>query len=253
MLKFLGSGGAFNTKRGNNCAYMELGTELFLFDLGEDVFQKLIDFGLFEKKTKVNIFITHLHGDHVGGLGTTIAYLYYKVFHQDKSKINVYFPSNSITELLELQGVSKERYTFYINRWDELIIDGYPKSPEYIFDEANHSKSLDYFNKTNTFSIEFIIPEGEAFYYSGDTNEYKERLKNLWNFNYVYHEVTMNKEVKAHLSYDKLLEATKDLPKSEKKKIILMHLDEDFDEEMAKGDGYSVATNMECDNIDNNK
>lgn len=245
MLKFLGSGGAFNQKRGNNSAYLELGTELFLFDVGENVLEKLVHLQLLEKKTRVNIFITHLHGDHVGGLGTLIFYLYYKVFEQNKNKINVFFPSESIVEYLALQGVLSNYYTFYINRWDDLIIDGYEKTMEYIFEETIHDENLNYKGKVNTFSVEMNLKDSYSFYYSGDTSEYKTRLKNLWNFDYVYHEVTSNNGVTVHLSYDKLLEDTKYFSLKDKKKIILMHLDTDFDVERALKDGFNVAENVE--------
>ena len=40
-LNFLGRGGAFNTKEGNNAAYFVENNELFLIDCGETVFESL--------------------------------------------------------------------------------------------------------------------------------------------------------------------------------------------------------------------
>ena len=241
MLTFLGTGGAFNTKRGNTSAYFELGTELFIIDAGEDVFAKLVNKNLFNGKTRVNIFITHLHSDHVGSLGTLIAYLYIKVFDMDRSKVCLYFPSEAITELLTLQGIKGDMYTSFVNRWDELYIDGYEKQPEYVFEPASHTGELDYKKEPNCFSIEFSLKNEFGFYYSGDTNEFNQKLMNTYAFDHIYHEVTSNKGATVHFQYDELLELTKDMPADQKKKITLMHLDEDFDIEKAKADGFSIA------------
>lgn len=241
MLKFLGNGGAFNTVAGNNSAYFELGTELFLIDSGEDVFAKVIKKNLFQAKTRVNIFITHLHSDHVGSLGTLIAYLYIHVFHQDPSKICVYFPSEAIRDLLRLQGVSEQCYTFYINRWDELYIDGYEKQPEYIFEPVSHVAELDYNKQSNCYSIEFSLKNEFSFYYSGDTNQISKKLENTYAYDVIYHEVTCEKEATVHSYYDNFVEFTKDMPADQKKKFTFMHLDEDFDAEKAIADGFSVS------------
>ncbi len=237
MLKFLGSGGAFNTDRGNNCAYFKLGTELFILDCGEDVFKKLIKYNLFHKVSRVNFFITHLHGDHVGSLSTTIAYLFFVQYNQNKSKINVFHPSHKIEELLKLQGMDLERYTLYINDWDKIKADGYQKKLEYSFEKNEHDPKLD------SFSIEFNIKDEVELYYSGDTNKIKDKIKNIWNYDYVYHEITMIENSTAHSDYQKLLEMTKEWSDTDKKKIWLMHLDEGFDVDKAKANGFNVVEN----------
>ena len=237
MLKFLGSGSAFNTKRGDTCAYFELGGELFLFDLGEDVFRKLIARGLLKRKSRINIFITHLHADHAGGLGTTIAYLYYKVFHQDMSNICIYYPSEAIVDCLKLQGVPQSCYNLFVNRWDELYLPGLKVQPEYAFYDAIHVPVMD------CYSIEFMMGNEFSFFYSGDTNTFHEKLQNIDAYDHVYHEVTMHEEEAVHFSYQKLLEATKTFTIEQKNKIYLMHLEEDFDEKKAVLDGFRIAEN----------
>lgn len=223
---------------------MEFAGELFLFDAGEDVFEKLIKLNLFEKKARVNIFITHLHSDHIGSLGTIIAYLYYKVYDQDYSNICIYFPSEAIVDLLELEGVPKTQYNLFLNKWDELYIPTFGrKQPEYAFYETMHTENLDYKGNTNSYCIEFMVPNQFSFFYSGDGSKYHERLSNVYNYDAIYQEVTMLKDSSVHLSYDKLLEATKDLTPEEKSRFYLMHLDEDFDEEMAIKDGFNVVKN----------
>lgn len=241
MLKFIGTGDAFNTRDGNNSAYIKFGSEIVFFDMGEDVFAKAKNMGLFEKVTRVHILITHLHSDHVGSLGTAIAYLYYGLFKMDKSKICVYFPSERIVELLQIQGITQDWYTFYINKWDELFIDGMEKNPEYAFDENIHTDALNVNGNSNCYSIELNMPDKGSVYYSGDCGGVKDRLKNGWNYDYIFHEITGFKDVKVHTYYGELLELTKELSASKKKRICLMHMDENFDKEQAIKDGFSVA------------
>ncbi len=241
MLKFIGIGDAFNTIDGNTSAYIKFGSEIVFFDMGEDVFSKAKNKGLFDNISKAHIFITHLHSDHVGSLGTALAYLYYGVFGMDSSKICVYFPSSRIVDLLKIQGVMEECYTFYINRWDELFIDGMESYPEYIFEENIHTNALDVDGKSNCYSIELNVPGKGNLYYSGDCARIKDRLKNRWNYDYIYHEITSNKDVPVHTCYDELLEATKGIPSSKKKRIFLMHMDEGFDKNKAVEDGFSIA------------
>lgn len=243
MLTFLGSGGAFNTNLGNTSAYFELGKELFLIDCGEDVFSKLINKGVLNKKSRVNIFITHLHSDHVGSLGTLIAYLYFKVFRQDMSNICVYFPSQSICDFLLLQGVSRKWYNFFENKWDELYIPGFHKLPEYSFIDCNHTDALNYNGTVNTFSLEFIVHNQFSFYYSGDTSQFDKRLHNYSLYDAIYHEVTSLTGTGVHMEYSMLIDETKNWPLEERKKIYLMHLDEQFDIEKALKDGFSIVVN----------
>lgn len=246
MLKFLGSGSAFNAKRGNTSGYMEFAGELFLFDAGNDVFGKLMKLNLLEKKARVNIFITHLHSDHVGSLGTIIDYLYFKVYKQDMSNICVYFPSEAIADLLAMQGVPRDHYNLFVNKWDELYLPTLGrKQPEYAFYETGHTANLDYEGHTNTYSIEFMLENEFSFFYSGDTAEYHEKLQNIYLYDQIYHEVTMMENSDVHMSYERLLEKTSHLSKEERSRFHLMHLEEEFDIERAKVDGFQIVENIE--------
>lgn len=243
MLKFLGSGGAFHIKRGMNCGYLELGSELFIFDMGADVFPKLINSGILKGKTKVNIFITHLHSDHVGSLGVTISYLKYKVFNHDISKICVYFPNASIKEYLDLQGVDESWYIWFGNLWDEIPVEGMDKYLEYGFLEAAHTTELNYKGENNCFSIEMEVKEEFTIFYSGDTSSFCDRLKNPYNYDFIYHEVTGSSRSERHLTYDILLKETEHFPREIRKKFNLMHLEEEFNIDQAIADGFSIVEN----------
>lgn len=241
MLNFIGIGSAFNINEGNTSAYFKIDKDLYIFDMGEDVFSRLMKKEVFNDIVKVNIFITHLHSDHVGSLGTAIAYLYLIKFNQDNSKICVYFPSDAISIMLSLQGINKNWYTLFTNLWDNIPIDATRKKIEYSFELTEHTNDLNYKKQKLTFGIEFSIKDEFAFYYSGDTNEFKPQLKNIWNYDAIYHEVTTVENSQYHTPYTKLVEATKDFTKEQRKKIFLMHLDINFNKQKAIDDGFSIA------------
>ncbi len=236
FLKFLGTGSAFNVKRGCTSAYFEMGTELFVIDAGEDVFKKLVLEDLFNKKTRVNFFITHIHGDHAGSLSTAIYYLYYKVFNMDKSKICVYFPHEDLREYLRMSGTTEEFYTYYINRWDEIRPDGTDINFEYNFIDAKHVQGM------NSYAITIEIPKQKLIYYSGDNSEFNFTVKNVDMYNEIYNEVTFIEKATSHMYYKKMLELTKDFSKEQKSKIILMHLEDDEEAiKLMKENGFTIA------------
>lgn len=93
--KFLGIGSAFNIELGNtSCFYYKEGDaekniipEINLIDCGWDVFSKLKKYGYLEDKPNINIYITHLHGDHIGSLSTLLEYS----FHVNKRSCRIYY------------------------------------------------------------------------------------------------------------------------------------------------------------------
>lgn len=108
-LKFLGRGSAFNTKEGNTAAYIKQDSHLLLIDCGENIFERMVNNNLLDGIEKVDVLITHLNSDHVGSLSSLI---YYCCFIK-KFKVNVYFPSYELQELLKLMGHKREEYNFY--------------------------------------------------------------------------------------------------------------------------------------------
>lgn len=239
-LKFLGNGNAFSVKRGNTSAYIELDEQLLVIDCGEDVFKKLLEKNLLNNKKRVHFFISHLHSDHVGSLGSAIAYLYYRIYNGKSNNICVYHPNESIVELLDLQGIGRNMYSFTVNRWDTILLGGTYKEFEYIFEENEHVDELDYKGNCGTWSIELAVKNVFNIYYSADSAGVKERIQLTRIYDEIYHEVASEKN-KAHTSYDELKEAFSQFTRSEKSRIWLMHMDDEFDEEQAIADGFNVT------------
>lgn len=241
MLNFIGSGGAFNMERGNNSAYLKIGTDLIVFDMGGDVLPKMVRLGVLDGITKLHIFITHMHGDHVGGLANTILYVNSRVLRHQPDKICIYFPNRAIADFLYMQGVEETKhYTLYVNLWDEMFLEDETRHPEYSFEQTEH---LEIFGG-HVYGIDLKLKNQFHIFYSGDTKLFQPKCLQIDDFTAVYHEVSMNPRGVVHFQYDRLLEVTKEFTPEQKKKIHLMHLDADFDCERALADGYSIVENQ---------
>lgn len=116
-LKFLGRGGAFFPQEGNTSAYFIEDNTMYLFDCGETVFatlmenNKLLNLIKDNDVNNIEIYITHLHSDHVGSLSSLIYYCYYVLDIKPK----LYYKADSIVGnllevMLKLQGHDEHQY-----------------------------------------------------------------------------------------------------------------------------------------------
>ena len=108
MLKFLGVGSCFNTEMGNTSAYYIENGKLTLFDCGETVFDAIKRKKLLDGIDNVNVFITHLHSDHVGSLPSLIFYLHF----YKKIVPTIWFPNHEIVKFLKLGNVPAIFYEY---------------------------------------------------------------------------------------------------------------------------------------------
>lgn len=95
----LGSGGAFSDKFGNTQFYIDNGSPetSLLFDCGVTHLENTRKCN-FNRADIHNIFISHLHDDHVAGLGT-LALMHY--FYPNYSKPNLYIHISLLKDLWE--------------------------------------------------------------------------------------------------------------------------------------------------------
>lgn len=96
MLQFFGRGSAFADQ--HNAAFFRERGDLILLDCPETAFQKVKCFD-WSNVFNVYVLVTHTHGDHIGGLGTLLQYLF---FTQHK-RLTVVAPSELVREDLQLQ------------------------------------------------------------------------------------------------------------------------------------------------------
>ena len=96
MLQFFGRGSAFADQ--HNAAFFREQGDLILLDCPGTAFQKVKHFN-WSTVSSVYVLVTHTHGDHIGGLGTLLQYLF---FTQHK-RLTVVAPSELVREDLQLQ------------------------------------------------------------------------------------------------------------------------------------------------------
>ena len=243
MLNFFGSGGAFNTERGNNSAYLKHGRNLIIFDVGGDVLPKMVDQNIFEGIARIHIFISHMHGDHVGGLGNTLLYLNSEVLRQQPENICVYFPGPVIETFLYMQGVERDKkYTLFAKSKDKLFLIGESDiEAEYSFEKTTHTPVLG----KDTYGIDLTLGKAIRIFYSGDTNRFNPKCLNIDDYTAVYHEISSDPGTVEHFQYKDLLKLTDCFTLEQRNKIHLMHISKDFDTECARLDGFSVVENIE--------
>jgi ribonuclease BN (tRNA processing enzyme) len=94
-IKFVSTGGAFDTAYGNSACIVRHGDMRFLIDCGHAVFPRLVQLGIVDRIDAV--LITHLHDDHVGSLSTLI--LYYNIVLR-KGRLRIYVPNAVLQDLL---------------------------------------------------------------------------------------------------------------------------------------------------------
>jgi len=233
MLKFIGSGSAFNTKLGNTSAYYKVGNQMLLIDCGSNIFHRIKENNLLEGIEHIHVLITHTHADHVGSLADFIFYSYYSHGEMAKPNVSVYAVYDvKIEELLAINGIMPGV---------QCLIKKCQSDTQYtlnfckvLFERSSHVKEIP------SYSIELCIDD-KLIYYTGDTNNLKDSLRNPMAYDYVYVDTcNADYEGNVHLSLRKLSELVNSDVRS---KFWCMHLDEGFVRQEAEKLGFNVVTN----------
>jgi len=232
MLKFIGTGSAFNTKLGNTSAYIKDNNTLLLIDCGELTFARILSLNLLDDVNEVHIAITHTHPDHIGSLGSLIFYCFFI------KKIKPIFHSADIKsfELLDIMGITHKHCYFY-NCISDQVADIKNLNLQLLLIPTKHVKEID------SFGILLLnITTRENTYYSGDSYEIpKSILRGLKSgeLHCLYQDTCKaDYEGNVHLSLRRLTEL---IPEELRGKICCMHTDEGFDFDKAKELGFNIA------------
>jgi glyoxylase-like metal-dependent hydrolase (beta-lactamase superfamily II) len=191
-IKFLGTGGAFDFEKGNAAAIVEMDGKNILIDCGFTTLPKLASLDLLDKIDY--ILVTHLHGDHSGGLSTLLVYAAARL----KKKIPIIVPTDRFhAELVKFFTLTDE-----IASAEFVPISDFPNIG-YIDTTGHHKPGL--IGKSYYFK-----EDDHLIYYSGDignadvaANFLADRTESNIQ---VFHETTHTLNIANHASYKEVEE-----------------------------------------------
>lgn len=226
-------------KRKKDDAYLSLGSELFLFDLTEKLCNFLLTSDWLKDQTAIHIFLTDNSDKTVYNLTRFIPYLYNNIFEQNASRINLYYPEPQIVDDLRLHQVSTQWYNFFVNLWDEIIVDGLEEPIEYMFykQEMNQMYLLQpNSHKKSAYSLEMVSPRQFYLYYC--VGDLKDMLLRGTQYDSICVKITGEQQYKA------LLQNT-EANVQQRKKIVLIVQTDEVEEQDILADGFLTDTEEE--------
>lgn len=191
-IKFLGTGGAFDTDYLNSAALLDFRGKHILIDCGFTVYTSLIKKNLINKVDY--ILLTHLHNDHCGSLANLVLY---KNIIQKTSRPVILYPSEhfrkQIEEFLEIQLKDPARYVEFmsLDQWEGIrAIDTF----------GQHSENYQ--------TYAYVFDDDIRFVYSGDLGKPEALFDKLEKLPYmptcVFHDITFEAANTGHTYYKKL-------------------------------------------------
>lgn len=220
-LNFLGYGAAFYPRLGNNNAYFEIGENIYFLDFGEMAFHTVMQYLDISKYKEIYIILTHMHADHCGSVASLASYMYC-VLHK---VIHIIHPVDTIVQLLTLQGIAKNFYTFSYTLPQNLgfSIQAY---------EVQHALDMKSFGY-------ILSDENSSIYYSGDAADIPKDVLSKFlsgKISRIYQD-TASHFSSSHCHYTHLEQL---IPQSFRNNVYCMHIDGDYID-LLKAKGFSVV------------
>ena len=211
LLLFLGRGSAFADE--HNSAFFTEDNELVLIDCPATSYQKVRKMD-WEKYENIYILITHTHGDHSGGTGTMLQYVWFASYM--KKKVTIVAPSEEVRDdllllLMRIEGCEAE--------WFNIVTAAELNKPWLVSSVPTvHVKPLD----GRCFGYHLKI-HGKNVVYTGDTASLEPFEPLLEKDSYLYTEAAYYKS-EVHMYLKEMLPEHKHLAENGVH-VYLMHLD----------------------------
>lgn len=238
ILHWIGTGNAFNYARGNTSFTLAgEGKRVLLVDCGGTVPLRLLQTDRLAPVT--DVLLTHLHGDHVGGLESLIFFNFFALGRQFDNKLRLHVATDDFAHRLwehTLKGGMQSNidrdmnpiectldYYCEVHVHQEFRTDGLPKVR---FFPTQHVSDLENYG----------VLVGDTIRYSGDTIETPARLDSV-DLHFQDTDFRHPKVPGIHLPYETLREAITD--RADRKKIYLVHTSGNADPEIVLEDGFA--------------
>lgn len=207
MLNFFGNGSGFSET--HTGAYFFLDNNLIIIDCSMLNLKKILSLNPW--KYNCYVFITHMHDDHISGLGMFIQNM--KYVHEKDINIVIPFPlENDLRTDLTIKGIPDNLYNLY------LSCDVYIKNLSVGCIETQHCPEL------RCFGYVFDV-NGNRIVYTGDTNTIEPFKDFVIDGSELYIDVSASYG-KVHLKFDEIKDELIELSKIAD--VYIMHIDDEL-------------------------
>lgn len=227
-ITFIGCGDAFSDKLGNNSALLEFNDTNLLIDIPDSNYSRIKNTNK-EYSDIENIFITHLHADHINGLER---FAYYRKYatpvvrpNEKTSKPNLFIPEtiyngiwDSVKHGLGITTDGTKRLEDYFNVHLVNLRKNNPSftinNVEFFVTNSNHVPNMDVYG--------LYVPK--EFYYSADSVYDDSAILNyLYDVKKIFHDIHFfDAKIPVHASIRDFYHWSK----KDKEKIFAMHYDD---------------------------
>ena len=230
-ITFLGTGDAFgHGGRLQPCITVETPLHRFLMDCGTTAMPALHRFGVTPNHIEM-ILISHLHGDHFGGLPFFI--LDAQLHSKREAPLTIVGPEgtgerlNAAMEIM-FPGSSKIKRKFPIH-----IMELKPETPWRFHETAVHSLAVAHPSGSPSLAFRLEIAD-KVIAYTGDTEWFDGLIPLLKNADLLIAESYFyDKDIKYHLNYRTLMEQ---MPLLKPRKLLLTHMSQNMLDRLEKID-----------------
>jgi ribonuclease BN (tRNA processing enzyme) len=234
-LRFLGTGDAFGSGgRFNTCFYVEHCHGTFLIDCGASSLIPMRKFGVDPNSIQA-IFISHLHGDHFGGLPFLI--LDAQLVSRRTASLTVAGPAGLSDRLFAAMDVLFPSSSQIKRHFALDIVELEPEKAQDVLGVTVTPYLVKHPSGAPSFALRFEA-DNQVVCYSGDTEWVDNLLAAARNADlFLVEAYFFDKPIKFHLNFATL--ASK-LPKSGAKRVILTHMSTEM-LSRARETGYEIA------------
>ncbi|MGC9975940.1 MAG: MBL fold metallo-hydrolase [Syntrophales bacterium] len=217
-IQFLGSGDAFGSGgRLQSCVLVKYSQGQFLIDCGASCLIGMNQYGVDPNDIKM-IFVSHLHGDHCGGIPFLI--LASQLTYKRKEPLVIIGPPRMKDWICQAMEISFSGSSRVQRKFAEEIIEFKDRCPE-IFRDVAAIPYLNFHQGDSSFSLR-IECDGRVIAYSSDTEWTDVLCETAENADlFIAEAYYYEKKIKGHMDYMTLMS---NYSKTGAKRLMLIHM-----------------------------